>query len=81
MSIAIIGMSCRLPGDSNSPERLWDLLSEGKSGWALGAGNRFQSRAFCHPAAELSGVVYAPSSLRISPYLLLVNRGLTANMI
>ncbi|MET7642023.1 beta-ketoacyl synthase N-terminal-like domain-containing protein, partial [Streptomyces sp. NPDC005438] len=30
--IAIIGMSCRLPGDVRSPEQLWDLLSEGGDG-------------------------------------------------
>jgi 3-oxoacyl-(acyl-carrier-protein) synthase/acyl carrier protein len=30
--IAIIGMSCRLPGNSNRPEDLWDLLSEGGCG-------------------------------------------------
>ena len=29
--IAIIGMSCRLPGDINSPEELWAFLKEEKS--------------------------------------------------
>ncbi|KAL9115465.1 MAG: hypothetical protein Q9227_000786 [Pyrenula ochraceoflavens] len=27
--IAIIGMACRLPGDSNSPQKLWNLLERG----------------------------------------------------
>ena len=27
--IAIIGMACRLPGDSNSPQSLWNLLEQG----------------------------------------------------
>lgn len=57
MPLAIVGMGCRFPGDSNSPELLWELLSKGKSGWARGAGDRFQSDAFYHPAAELGGVV------------------------
>ncbi len=44
--IAIIGMSCRLPGDVVSPEHLWQLLAEGRDGisafptdrgWALDA--------------------------------------------
>ncbi|HEY1972595.1 MAG TPA: beta-ketoacyl synthase N-terminal-like domain-containing protein, partial [Pseudonocardia sp.] len=27
--VAIVGMSCRYPGDANSPESLWELLSTG----------------------------------------------------
>jgi acyl transferase domain-containing protein len=27
--VAIIGMACRLPGDSNSPKALWDFLMRG----------------------------------------------------
>lgn len=57
MPLAIVGMGCRFPGDSNSPELLWEMLSTGKSGWVRGAGDRFQSDAFYHPAAELGGVV------------------------
>ena len=30
--IAIVGMSCRLPGDVSSPEQLWDLVSAGSEG-------------------------------------------------
>lgn len=28
--IAVIGMSCRLPGDSNSPESFWRMLLDGR---------------------------------------------------
>jgi acyl transferase domain-containing protein len=27
--IAVIGMACRLPGDIDSPEKLWDALMRG----------------------------------------------------
>lgn len=27
--IAIVGIACRLPGDSNSPRKLWELLERG----------------------------------------------------
>ena len=27
--IAIVGMACRLPGDSNSPQALWDFIEQG----------------------------------------------------
>ena len=30
--IAIVGMSCRLPGGASSPERLWQLLAAGENG-------------------------------------------------
>lgn len=53
--IAIIGMSCRFPGGANSPEQLWDLLSEGKSAWTEVPSDRYNWKSFHHPSPEASG--------------------------
>ncbi|KAJ4300383.1 hypothetical protein N0V88_003057 [Collariella sp. IMI 366227] len=47
--IAVIGMSCRLPGGANSPEELWDMLSEGRSAWGPVPSDRWNADAFYHP--------------------------------
>ena len=55
--IAIVGMSCRFPGDANNPERFWDLLSNGRSAWSEIPESRFNKDAFYHPASEKSTAV------------------------
>lgn len=55
--IAVIGMSCRLPGTASSLEGFWNMLSKGMSGWSHGAGSRFKMEAFYHPATEMNGSV------------------------
>ncbi len=47
--IAVIGMSCRLPGGANSPDELWDMLSEGRSAWGPVPADRWNADAFYHP--------------------------------
>jgi acyl transferase domain-containing protein len=47
--IAIIGMGCRLPGGANSPEELWDMLYEGRSGHVPIPITRWNADAFYHP--------------------------------
>ena len=75
MPIAIVGMSCRLPGESDSPQKLWDLLSTGSSGWSQGAGDRFNLHAFHHPVTEHSGTV------RILTLLIWWNHGVNVQIV
>ncbi|ROT41106.1 putative polyketide synthase [Sodiomyces alkalinus F11] len=42
-------MSCRFPGDATSPEKLWELVSEGRSAWSEIPKSRFNQEAFFHP--------------------------------
>ena len=57
MPIAIVGMSCRFPGDATSPEKLWNLCAEARSTWSEVPLERFNQKAFYHPQAEKLGTV------------------------
>ena len=50
--IAIIGMACRLPGGADSPEKLWSLLSEGRSGWREIPPERWNPESFYNKSPE-----------------------------
>nr|QED55506.1 TRI17 [Trichoderma protrudens] len=47
--LAIVGISCRFPGDATSPEKLWDLIANGKSAWSKVPSDRWNEEAFWHP--------------------------------
>jgi hypothetical protein len=55
--IAIIGMSCKAPGDATSPEKLWRLCVEGRNAWSEIPEHRFSQAAFFHPQGEHPGRV------------------------
>ena len=58
MPIAIIGMACRFPGGSSSPERFWDMLEKKRSGWSEIPAERFTQSSFrCHNNS-VAGTVY-----------------------
>ncbi|CAG8887928.1 unnamed protein product [Penicillium egyptiacum] len=47
--IAVVGMSCRFPGDASSPSKFWDMLKNGKDAYSP-ASTRWNSDAFYHPS-------------------------------
>ncbi|MEL6855144.1 MAG: beta-ketoacyl synthase N-terminal-like domain-containing protein [Cyanobacteria bacterium J06607_13] len=59
--IAIIGMSCRLPGGANTPEALWKLLLRQKDAIAPVPKDRWPLEAFYHPDPSAPGKVVAQS--------------------
>lgn len=50
--IAIVGISCRLPGGSNDVDSYWNLLADGGKAWAPVPADRFNETAFHHPNAN-----------------------------
>ncbi|KAL8352513.1 hypothetical protein RB601_002706 [Gaeumannomyces tritici] len=48
-AIAIVGMSCRMPGNVSSPDEFWELLSRNRSGFSEIPEERFNSASFYHP--------------------------------
>lgn len=58
--IAIVGLSCRYPGDASNPQKLWAKLASGASAWSKGPGSRWNMEAFHDPSnPHASTVSYA----------------------
>lgn len=47
--IAIVGVSCRFPGGTDSTKRLWELLINGTNTWSHVPADRYNESAFWHP--------------------------------
>lgn len=54
--IAIIGSSCRFPGNSNSPSKLWELLEDPRDLRVIIPPDRFNIKGFYHRNGEHHGV-------------------------
>jgi hypothetical protein len=68
--IAIIGMSCRLPGSATDTSSFWEMLISGRTAWTPGPGKRFNMEAFQDPTARRSGTVRTlPTPLILSGML------------
>ncbi|KAI0428586.1 polyketide synthase [Xylaria sp. FL1042] len=47
--IAVVGVSCRLPGKANDLDKVWEVLSEGTETWSPVPQDRYNEAAFYHP--------------------------------
>ena len=50
--IAIIGLSCKFAGSASSPEKLWEMLAEGRSAWSEIPISRFNVKGTHNPNHE-----------------------------
>ncbi|KAL4877345.1 hypothetical protein BJY04DRAFT_222095 [Aspergillus karnatakaensis] len=55
--IAIIGMSCRFPGEARSASGFWDILRNGESARTRIPVDRFDPEAYYHPSADRQGAI------------------------
>lgn len=55
--IAIIGMSCRLPGGVYNPRDLLDFCTQARYAWSPIPEDRFNARAYYHPDHRKEGYV------------------------
>ncbi|KAI1406986.1 hypothetical protein F5Y13DRAFT_207084 [Hypoxylon sp. FL1857] len=53
--VAIIGMGCRWPGDSETPSELWDFLQAKKDAYSKFPKERINGEAFYHPDGNRPG--------------------------
>ncbi|KAI0490355.1 ketoacyl-synt-domain-containing protein [Xylaria cf. heliscus] len=53
--IAIVGMSCRLPGNVASPAEFWELCARARSGYSSIPPERFNTASFQHPNPGKAG--------------------------
>lgn len=57
--IAIVGMSCRLPGNVSTPDEFWELLARSRTGFSSIPPSRFSANRFFHPNPGKSGTTNA----------------------
>jgi monodictyphenone polyketide synthase len=58
--IAIVGMSCRLPGGANSTDKFWDVLNEGLDVHGKVPANRFDVGSHCDPTGKRANTSHTP---------------------
>lgn len=55
--IAVIGMSCRFPGDAKSPDEFFEMLQQGRSAWTEIPKDRFDINSYWHPNNDRHGAM------------------------
>ncbi|KFA45703.1 hypothetical protein S40293_08011 [Stachybotrys chartarum IBT 40293] len=48
-SLAVVGISCRLPGGADDTTKLWEVLRNGTDTWSAVPDDRYNEEAFYHP--------------------------------
>lgn len=63
--IAIIGLSCKLAGEADSPTKLWEMVSKGRDAWSQIPSSRFNWTGSYHADQKRLGavrVIFCPDS-------------------
>ncbi|KAK8069862.1 hypothetical protein PG994_006478 [Apiospora phragmitis] len=55
--IAVVGIAGRFPGDADNPQKLWDMVREGRNALTKIPTSRFNVEAFYHPHGERQGTL------------------------
>ena len=55
--IAIIGMSCKFSGGVSNPDKLWDLMASGETGWSPIPADRYDPKGVYHANHERTSTV------------------------
>ena len=55
--IAVVGIGCRFPGGADDPEKLWSMVSEGRTAWSDVPSDRFKWSSFHHPNPDINGTI------------------------
>ncbi|CAK7563519.1 MAG: hypothetical protein SEPTF4163_001388 [Sporothrix epigloea] len=61
-AIAVVGMSCRFPGDADNIENFWEMIRDGKDAWSEIPGDRFNTKGWYHPDPNRPGSFFSIST-------------------
>ncbi|KIH94615.1 hypothetical protein SPBR_06226 [Sporothrix brasiliensis 5110] len=62
-AIAVVGMSCRFPGDADNVENFWEMIRDGRDAWSEIPSDRFNAKGWYHPDPN------RPGSPKLCPWI------------